>query len=113
MVSDVLKNPIALAVGALALVVLTSSSLSIVPETSQAIITAFGEPKRIVNKYKKDERFGATNAGLTFHIPFVEKIQFIDKRVLSVQMAPQEVLSTDQLQVLVNAFAPLPDFPIR
>lgn len=103
--SNILRNPIALAFAALALVVLASMSISIVPETSQAIITSYGKPKWIVNKYEKDERFGATNAGLTFRIPFVEQIQYIDKRVLSVQMEPQEVLSTDQLQVQVNAFA--------
>lgn len=100
-----LKNPVALAIGAFGLVILSSMTVSIVPETSQAIITSYGEPKRIVNKYVKDEAFGATKAGLTFRIPFVEQIQYIDKRVMSVQMEPQEVLSTDQLQVQVNAFA--------
>ncbi|MFC4292954.1 protease modulator HflC [Sphingorhabdus arenilitoris] len=102
---NIMKNPIALALGALALVVLSSMTVSVVPETKQAIVTSFGEPKRIVNAYKENENFGSTNAGLTFRIPFVEQIQEIDKRVLSVQMEPQEVLSTDQLQVQVNAFA--------
>ncbi|NJM51489.1 MAG: protease modulator HflC [Sphingomonadales bacterium] len=103
--SNVMKNPVGLALLTLALVVLASMTISVVPETKQAIITSFGEPKRIVNAYKENERFGSTNAGLTFRIPFFEQIQEIDKRVLSVQMEPQEVLSTDQLQVQVNAFA--------
>jgi membrane protease subunit HflC len=43
--------------------------------------------------------------GLVFRIPFVEQIQFVDKRVLSVEMERQEVLSTDQLRLQVDAFA--------
>ena len=105
MASNVLKNPIILAIGALALVVLTSMTVSIVPETSQAIVTSYGEVKRTINKYEEGKAFGATNAGIKFRKPFIEQMQYIDKRVLSVQMAPQEVLSTDQLQVQVNAFA--------
>jgi modulator of FtsH protease HflC len=100
-----LKNPAALGVGAVALLVLASMTVSIVPETSQAIITSYGKVKRTINKYEPGKPFGATNAGLKFRMPFVEQIQLIDKRVLSVQMEPQEVLSTDQLQVQVNAFA--------
>ncbi len=100
-----MANPLALGVGLVALIILMLQSVSIVGETDQAIITSYGQPKRIVNRYQPNENFGGTNAGLTFRIPFVEQIQYVDKRVLSVQMEPREVLSTDQLQVEVNAFA--------
>ncbi len=103
--SAFLKNPAALGVAVVALLVLTSMTVSVVPEDRQAIITSFGKVKRTINKYETGKAFGATNAGLKFRMPFVEQIQLIDKRVLSVQMEPQEVLSTDQLQVQVNAFA--------
>jgi membrane protease subunit HflC len=76
-----------------------------VPETQQAIISSYGKVDRIVNAYRPGEKFGETRAGLTFRIPFVEQIQMIDKRVLSVQMEQQEVLSTDQLRLQVDAFA--------
>ncbi len=105
MSSALLKNPAALGVAVVALLVLTSMTVSVVPEDRQAIITSFGKVKRTINKYETGKAFGATNAGLKFRMPFVEQIQLIDKRVLSVQMEPQEVLSTDQLQVQVNAFA--------
>ncbi len=101
----IIANPLALGVGLVALIILMLQSVSIVGETDQAIITSYGQPKRIVNRYQPNENFGGTNAGLTFRIPFVEQIQYVDKRVLSVQMEPREVLSTDQLQVEVNAFA--------
>jgi modulator of FtsH protease HflC len=103
--ADLTRNPVALSILALALLLLGSLTITVVPETSQAIITSYGKVQRTVNAYRPGVAFGATNAGLSFRIPFVEQIQFVDKRVLSVQMAPQEVLSTDQLQVQVNAFA--------
>ena len=103
--STLFKNPAALGVALVAFLVLASMTISVVPEDRQAIITSFGKVKRTINKYEAGKAFGATNAGLKFRMPFVEQIQMIDKRVLSVQMEPQEVLSTDQLQVQVNAFA--------
>ncbi|APG62117.1 protease modulator HflC [Sphingorhabdus lutea] len=100
-----LKNPVSLSLTALGLIVLASMTISIVPETSQAIITSYGNPKRVANVYKKGEQLGGTNAGINIRIPFVEQIQFIDKRIQSVQMERQEVLSTDQLRLQVDAFA--------
>lgn len=100
-----LQNPVALSLSGLALLVLLGLSVSVVPETQQAIVSSYGKPLRVVNAYKADERFGETNAGLTFRIPFFEQIQYVDKRVLSVEMERQEVLSTDQLRLQVDAFA--------
>jgi membrane protease subunit HflC len=105
MTSNLLRNPIYLAVAAIGALVLMSMSVNVVPETQQAIISSYGKVDRIVNPYKPGEKFGETRAGLTFRIPFVEQIQMIDKRVLSVQMEQQEVLSTDQLRLQVDAFA--------
>ena len=105
MISNLLRNPIYLAVGIIGTLILMSMSVNVVPETQQAIISSYGKVDRIVNPYKPGEKFGETRAGLTFRIPFVEQIQMIDKRVLSVQMEQQEVLSTDQLRLQVDAFA--------
>jgi len=105
MTSSLLRNPIYLAFGAIGALILMSMSVNVVPETQQAIISSYGKVDRIVNPYKPGEKFGETRAGLTFRIPFVEQIQMIDKRVLSVQMEQQEVLSTDQLRLQVDAFA--------
>lgn len=102
---SILRNPAALSVLALALVILLMQSVSIVPETKQAIISTYGQPLRVVNGYKPKQRFGERPVGLAFRIPFVEQIQFIDKRVLNVEMERQEVLSTDQLRLQVDAFA--------
>ena len=105
MTSSILRNPMYLAIGAIGALILMSMSVNVVPETQQAIISSYGKVDRIVNPYKSGEKFGETRAGLTFRIPLVEQIQMIDKRVLSVQMEQQEVLSTDQLRLQVDAFA--------
>lgn len=100
-----LRNPLQLGFAAVVALILLSMSVTIVPETQQAIISSYGKVDRVVNPYRKGEQFGATRAGLTFRIPLVEQIQLIDKRVLSVEMEQQEVLSTDQLRLQVDAFA--------
>ncbi len=102
---SVLRNPVALSVIALAAVILLAQSVSIVPETKQAIISTYGQPLRVVNGYKPKQAFGERPVGLAFRIPFVEQVQFIDKRILNVEMERQEVLSTDQLRLQVDAFA--------
>ena len=105
MIRTFLRNPMYLALSVIAALILVSMSINVVPETQQAIISSYGKVDRIVNPYKTGEQFGETRAGLTFRIPLVEQIQIIDKRVLSVEMEQQEVLSTDQLRLQVDAFA--------
>ncbi|HVI06246.1 MAG TPA: protease modulator HflC, partial [Sphingomicrobium sp.] len=48
---------------------------------------------------------GAAGAGISWRIPFVDQIVWIDKRVLAVDMESQPVLSTDQRRLMVDAFA--------
>ena len=99
------RNPIALAFVAIAFLILIASTFAIVPETKQAVIVRFGEPQRILNKYQAGTTFGDPGAGITVRIPFVESIEWVDKRILSIEMDRQQVLSTDQLRLQVDAFA--------
>ncbi|MET0249395.1 MAG: protease modulator HflC [Sphingobium sp.] len=101
----ILRNPVALAIGLIALLILIGSTVAIVPETRQGVIVRFGDPKKIINRYLPNEDFGKTGAGVIFRWPFVDQIVWIDKRVLSVEMERQQVLSTDQLRLQVDAFA--------
>ena len=103
--SRIVSNPIALVVIAILLLILIGSTFAIVPETKQAVIVRFGEPQRILNRYRPNEAFGQTGAGLAARIPFVEQIVWIDKRIQSIDMENQQVLSTDQLRLQVDAFA--------
>src|SRR3546814_4548112 len=98
------RNPVRLLVVAVALLVILSQSLAIVPEDKQALILRFGEIERTVNKYKEGEDFGKSGAGLVLRVPFTDGIQYIDKRILGVNMESQQVLSTDQQRLQVDAF---------
>jgi membrane protease subunit HflC len=101
----VIRNSIWAGILALLAIIVLASSVVIVPETEQAVILRFEKPVATVNRWKPNQPFGQTDAGLTAKIPFVDKIVWIDKRVLDVDLNNQQVLSTDQLRLEVDAFA--------
>jgi membrane protease subunit HflC len=69
-------------------------TLFTVYQTQQALVLEFGKPKRLV-----------TQPGLNFKIPFIQNVQFFDKRLLDLDSAPQEVIASDQKRLVVDAFA--------
>jgi membrane protease subunit HflC len=99
------RHPVASLLVGFFLLITLFSGVSIVPETKQGIITRFGKPVRIINRYKDGAQIGQVGAGLAFRIPFVERVDWIDKRVRDIEMDKQQVLSTDQLRLEVDAFA--------
>ena len=100
-----MRNPILIAIAVIALIVLASSTFAVVPETRQGVVLRFGEPVRILNGYHAGEVFGQTGAGIVARVPFAEQIVWIDKRVRDVDMERQQVISTDQLRLNIDAFA--------
>ncbi|MCB2051569.1 MAG: protease modulator HflC [Novosphingobium sp.] len=92
-------------VAILALAIATMASVVVVPETQQAVVVRTGEPVRVINRFRPNTDFGRTGAGLVFRIPFFEQVQRVDKRVLSVEMQRQQVLSSDQQRLEVDAYA--------
>ncbi len=105
MFENLSQRPMRLLIGIIVLLVILSQSVAIVPEDKQALILRFGEIERTVNRYKPNEDFGRSGAGLVLRVPFTDSIQIIDKRVLGVNMERQQVLSTDQQRLQVDAFA--------
>jgi membrane protease subunit HflC len=99
------RRPLVSAVIAFLVLVRALSSVPIVPETKQAVVVRFGKPESILNRFEGGRPIGAQGAGLSYRIPFVDQIVWIDKRVLAVDMEPQPVLSTDQRRLMVDAFA--------
>ena len=69
-------------------------SLFTVKEINQAIVLQFGDPKKIV-----------TTAGLQYKIPFIQNVVFLDRRILSLDPAPAEVIASDQKRLIVDAYA--------
>jgi membrane protease subunit HflC len=105
MIGFVRNRPILTAVIGLFVLVVFLGSFPIVPETKQAVVTRFGKPERILNRYQAGRPIGTAGAGLSYRIPFLDQIVWIDKRVLAVDMQSQPVLSTDQRRLMVDAFA--------
>lgn len=104
-VARVMRNPVQFAIGGLVALFVVSSTFVTVPETKQALVLRLSRPDRIINKFDANEKFGGTGAGLVFRIPLLEEIVWIDKRILDVDMDTQQVLSTDQLRLNVDAYA--------
>jgi len=105
MTDFVRRRPLLSAIFGFIVLLLLLGSFPIVPETKQAVVVRFGKPERILNRYEDGRPIGTAGAGLTYRIPFVDQIVWIDKRVLAVDMEPQPVLSTDQRRLMVDAFA--------
>ena len=89
----------------IALAVALMSSVVVVPETQQAVIVRTGEPVRVINRFRTKVAYGQTGAGMVLRIPFLERVERIDKRVLDLDMERQQVLSSDQQRLQVDAFA--------
>ena len=105
MIETIRRHPlIAAAIAFFALFVLLGS-FPIVPETKQAVVVRFGKPVRILGRYEPGRPIGGAGAGISWRIPFVEQLVWIDKRVQNVDMQRQQVLSTDQRRLQVDAFA--------
>ena len=100
------RNPIALGVVLLVVLLLLFNTFSIVDEKKQAVILRFGIPQRTINAYKPGEVFGrTTQAGVIARVPFFDRIVWVDKRVLDIDLDDQPVLSTDQQRLQVDAYA--------
>jgi len=69
-------------------------SFFVVKEINQAIVLQFGDPKRVI-----------ATPGLQVKIPFIQNVVFIDRRILSLDPAPEEVIASDQKRLIVDAYA--------
>ena len=87
------------------LIVAALSTLIVVPETQQAVKIRTGEPVAVINRFKPDVPFGSTGAGLWYRIPLIERVQYVDRRIMNLDMTPQQVLSNDQQRLEVDAYA--------
>jgi membrane protease subunit HflC len=105
MTDFVRRHPLMTGLVALLVLFLVFSSVSIVPETKQGIVVRFGKPVRIINRFEPNHEFGTVGAGLAFTMPIAENVVWLDKRVRDIDMERQQVLSTDQLRLEVDAFA--------
>ncbi|MEM8852961.1 MAG: protease modulator HflC [Pseudomonadota bacterium] len=69
------------------------SSLFIVNPTQQALVLQFGEVRQAIRE-----------PGLNFKIPLVQDVQYLDKRILDLNVPAQEIIASDQKRLVVDAF---------
>jgi membrane protease subunit HflC len=77
----------------LGLIVLYGSVFT-VHQTDQVIVVRLGEPIRVV-----------TDPGLNFKIPLLESVISVEKRIVDLENPAQEVITSDQKRLVVDAFA--------
>lgn len=80
---------VVLVVGAIIL----GGSMFTVRQTEQALILQLGNPVRVERE-----------PGLKFKLPFIQNVEFFDRRILDLDPPPQEVLLSDQKRINVDAF---------
>jgi membrane protease subunit HflC len=74
--------------------ILAYSSLFTVHQTRQAIVVRLGQPVQVYD-----------DPGLHIKWPLIENVIYIDKRILDLENAAQEVIASDQKRLVVDAFA--------
>lgn len=75
-------------------IVILTQSVFFVDEREQAIVVRFGNPRLTIQE-----------PGLQFKVPFAENVIRMDKRILSLDVPPQQVLTRGQKRILVDSFA--------
>ena len=79
---------------AIGLGIVASSSLFTVHQAQQAIVLQLGNPKRVV-----------TAPGLHWKLPFIQNVDYYEKRVLNLDPPEESILLSDQKRLMVDAFA--------
>ena len=78
----------------MAIGIVASRAAFTVNQTNQAIVLQSGEPKRVI-----------TQPGLHWKLPFIQKVQFFEKRVLNLDVPKETILFSDQKRLLVDTLA--------
>ena len=82
----------------LSLIVLTAiglyASAFIVHQNEQALVLRFGRPQQVL-----------TDPGLNWKVPFLDTVDYFDKRIRDVDTREQEVNAADQQRMKVDAYA--------
>jgi modulator of FtsH protease HflC len=88
-----LAGGIIAAVLLVALVILYGSVFTVY-QTDQVIVVRLGQPIRVV-----------TDPGLNFKVPLLDSVISVEKRIVDLENPAQEVITSDQKRLVVDAFA--------
>lgn len=77
----------------LVLLFVAANAMFVVSQTEQALVLQFGKPLRVEQE-----------PGLKFKLPFVQNVEYFDKRLLDFDAESKEVIAADQKRLIVDAF---------
>jgi len=80
-------------IGVVALGIVGYGTMFTVHQANQALVLQFGNPVRVIR-----------DPGLNFKVPFVQNVEFYDRRILDLDPSGQEVLLADQKRIIVDSF---------
>lgn len=69
-------------------------SVFVVNPAQQALVLQLGRVEKVVRE-----------PGVQFKYPFIQNVIYLDKRILDLNMPPQEVIASDKKRLVVDAFA--------
>jgi len=90
-----MTRSLAITIGVVLIIAIISlGTLFTVHQREQALILQFGNPIRVIS-----------SPGLQIKVPFIQNVEFYDRRILDLDPPAQEVILSDQKRVNVDAFA--------
>lgn len=88
------KKAVKIVVFSTLFLILLIGTIFTVDQRQQALVLQFGEPIRLIK-----------TPGLKFKMPFLQNVILFDKRILDLGIQEQEVISSDQKRLIINAYA--------
>ena len=85
-----------------ALALLAASSVVVVSEGEQAVITRFGAPLSVVNRFRPDGAAAQSGAGAVLKLPFVDRVIWLARGLQGYSLGDQKVHTADAQVLLVN-----------
>lgn len=88
--------------GLAAIALLGLSSVSVVGEAEQAVISRMGVPDRVINRFKPESTAARSGAGLALHLPLMESVTKLPRGLLTVTNDSQTIRSTDMQGLVLD-----------
>ena len=83
-----------LVIAVIVVAILGPQAFFVVDETQLAIVTRFGDPRKVIDE-----------PGLNFKTPFVDSVTYFDKRLLIFDAPPDSLLTKDKKRLVIDVYA--------
>ena len=84
------------------LALLAASSVVLVSEGQQAVITRFGKPLSVINRFQPASAGNESGAGAVLKLPFVDRVIWLERGLQGYSLGDQKVHTADGQVLLVD-----------